>query len=65
MLVLRLTVFVMVLIVLVGVLVLCAVTLPIGMNNFMGMLGSAIVGTLLSVPVTYFIAKKMSEGMKI
>ncbi|OEJ67985.1 hypothetical protein [Magnetovibrio blakemorei] len=65
MIVLRLAVFLMALIVFVGVLVLCVLTMPLGLNNAMGIIGAAGLGTLISIPVTYFVAKKMSEGMKV
>jgi hypothetical protein len=55
----------MALIVFVGVLVLCVLTMPLGLNNAMGIIGAAGLGTLISIPVTYFVAKKMSEGMKV
>jgi len=64
MLVLRLAVFFMGLVRFGGLLVLVALTLPIGMNNAMGIIGAVAIGTVLAIPAAYIVAKKMSDGMQ-
>ena len=67
MIVLRLAVFLMAMVTFAGILTLIVLTVPsLGMANATGMIGSAAIGTLISLPVTYFVsnamAKNMSEG---
>lgn len=64
MIVLRLAVFFMAMVTFAGILVLGALTLPIGMNNAMGIIGAVAIGTVLAIPTAYVVAKKMSDGMQ-
>ncbi len=64
MIVLRLAVFFMAMVTFAGILVLGALTLPIGMNNAMGIIGAVAIGTVLTIPTAYVVAKKMSDGMQ-
>lgn len=64
MIVLRLAVFFMAMATFAGILVLGALTLPIGMNNAMGIIGAVVIGTVLAIPTAYIVAKKMSDGMQ-
>jgi len=64
MIVLRLAVFFMAMATFAGILVLGALTLPIGMNNAMGIIGAVVIGTVLAIPTAYVVAKKMSDGMQ-
>ena len=65
MMILRFVVFLMAMAVFAGSLVLCALLLPIGMNNAMGIIGAVAIGTLVSIPVAYVVAGKMAAGMKV
>jgi len=65
MIVLRLAVFFMALAVFAGVLILVVLTVPVGVSNAMGIIGAVVIGTVISIPVAYVVANKMSEGMKV
>lgn len=57
--ILRFVVFLMAMVVFAGSLVLGALTLPIGMNNAIGIIGAVALGTILAVPVAYLVAGAM------
>ncbi len=56
---LRFVVFLMAMVTLSGILVLCALTLPLGLNNATGVIGAVAIGTVLAIPVTIIVAKAM------
>ncbi|HEY9080738.1 hypothetical protein [Magnetovibrio sp.] len=63
MIVLRLAVFFMAMVTFAGSLVLAVLTMPLGLNNAMGIIGAVAVGTAVAVPVAWVVANKMSAGM--
>ena len=65
MIVLRLAVFFMALAVFAGVLILVVLTVPVGVSNAIGIIGAVVIGTVISIPVAYVVANKMSSGMQI
>jgi len=65
MIVLRLAVFFMALAVFAGVLILVVLTVPVGVSNAMGIIGAVVIGTVISIPVAYVVANKMSSGMQM
>lgn len=62
---LRFVVFLMAMVTFAGCLVLGVLTLPLGLNNAMGIIGAVALGTVISLPVSYIVANKMAGGMKI
>ncbi|MCW8915783.1 MAG: hypothetical protein OQK24_08010 [Magnetovibrio sp.] len=56
---LRFVVFLMAMVTLSGILVLLALTLPLGLNNATGVIGSVAIGTALAIPVSIIVAKAM------
>ena len=65
MIVLRLAVFFMALAVFAGVLILVVLTVPVGVSNAIGIIGAVVIGTVISIPVAYVVANKMSSGMQM
>jgi len=63
MIVLRLAVFFMAMVTFAGSLVLVVLSAPIGLDNATGVIGAAAVGTVISIPVTYFVSKAMAGKM--
>lgn len=46
-----------------GTFVLIALLAPVGLDNATGMIGSAVGGGLLAIPVAYILANKISGHM--
>lgn len=59
--ILRLVIFVMAATVFAGTLVLAALLTP-ALNNWMGMVGAAVIGFGLAVPVAIVVSNKISGG---
>ncbi|MEG3617461.1 hypothetical protein V5T82_03240 [Magnetovibrio sp. PR-2] len=58
---LRFVVFLMAMVTFSGVLVLAVLTIPMGIDMFMGIAGAVGLGTVVSIPVSFMVAKAM-EG---
>lgn len=61
--ILRLVIFIMAATVFAGTLVLAALIAPVGLNNATGMIGSAVVGVALAIPVAIVVSNKIGGNM--
>ena len=61
---LRFVVFLMAMVTFSGALVLAVLTIPMGIDMFIGIAGAVAIGTLISIPVAFMVAKAMQGNSR-